>query len=66
MPGGLGFEYRRAVKAAVLDPKVFPVCRVKEVDLGLLRRVKYFIHFDGRRWSVLRVTSDRIEKYVFE
>jgi len=58
-------EYRRIRKVLELDPKAFPPCYVKEFERGVLRRQRFFVHYDGRRWDILKI-GDRVERYIIE
>jgi len=62
---GAGVKYERIRRILELDPKVFLPCNIKEFEIGTLRKQKFFVHYDGKRWDVLKISSDGIERYVF-
>jgi len=59
-------EYKRVRKILELDSKVFSPCVVKEFERGTLRKQSFFVHYDGKRWDVLKIDSSGIKRYVFE
>ena len=59
-------EYRRIRKILELDPKIFQPCIVKEFERGILRKHRFFVHYDGKRWDILKISSDKIERYILE
>jgi hypothetical protein len=59
-------EYKKLKTILVLDPKIFQPCQVKGFVEGILRRTHYFIHFDGKKWDILRVSSGSIKRFILE
>jgi len=59
-------EYKRIKEVLELNPKIFPPCHIKEAESGTLRKQRFFVHYDGKRWDVLKISSNRIERYILE
>jgi len=60
-----GVEYKKIRKILELDFRVFRPCEIKEIEKGFLRKQLFLIHFDGRKWDVLRIGDNEIERYIF-
>ena len=58
-------EYSKVRKTLELDPKIFVPCQVKQFSLGIIRQRNYFVHFDGKKWDVLIISGDKIERLIF-
>ncbi|RUM47308.1 MAG: hypothetical protein DSY37_02655 [Hyperthermus sp.] len=59
-------EYKKVKRILELNPKVFRPCEIKEFEKGVLRKQVYFIHFDGKRWDIIRISGSGIERYILK
>ncbi len=59
-------EYRKVRKVLELNPRAFRPCEVKEFEVGVIRKQVYFVHFDGKRWDIIRISGNGIERYILE
>jgi len=59
-------EYKKVRTVLEFDSKVFRPCEIKHFERGILYRQDYFIHYDGRRWDVLKFSKNEWERYIFE
>lgn len=51
-------KYENLKKTIVLDKREFSVCKIREKEVGLLRKRLLFIHYDGEVWDVLFTNLD--------
>ena len=58
--------YKKIKKVLELNPRVFRPCEVKEIEKGILRKQTYFVHFDGKKWDIVRVSNNIVERYILE
>jgi len=65
-PPEVRVEYKRVREILELDPKTFPPCYIKEFERDTLRKQRFFVHYDGKRWDVLKISGNRIERYIIE
>ncbi len=63
---GARIEYRKMRRILELDPRVFKPCEIKQLEKGMLRKQTYLVHFDGKKWDILIIGSNGIERYIFE
>jgi hypothetical protein len=59
------FEYKIMKKIHQLDPRVFPECMTKQVEIGFFRKRMLFIHRYPDQWSVLQVIPE-LKSYIFK
>ena len=63
---GTKIEYKRVKTILELDSKIFHPCEIKEFEKGVLRKQIYFVHFNGKKWDILRISNNKIERYILE
>lgn len=63
---GARIEYKKVKKILELDPRVFKPCEIKQFEKGLLHKQTYLVHFDGKKWDILIIGSNGIERYILE
>ncbi len=63
---GAKIEFKWLKEEISLDPKLFPESRIKEKEIGLLRKKIYYIHHkhDGS-WDVLQL-SPTLRRFYFK
>ena len=61
-------EYEKKHATLILDPRIFDLCKVKQVELGLLRKRIIFVHYDGKRWDILvyNTVTNTSNRYLME
>lgn len=59
-------EYKNVRKILELNPRVFRPCEIKDFEKGILRKQIYLVHFDGKKWDIMRINNSIIERYIFE
>ncbi|OYT51637.1 MAG: hypothetical protein B6U73_01525 [Desulfurococcales archaeon ex4484_204] len=63
---GFRIEYKKVKEVLELNPRVFRPCEIKDFEKGFLRKQIYFVHFNGRKWDILRISNNGIERYILE
>ena len=63
---GARIEYKKMKKILELGPRVFKLCEIKQLEKGMLCKQAYLVHFDGKKWDILIIGSNGIERYVLE
>ena len=63
---GARIEYKKVRKILELDPRVFKPCEIKQLEKGMLRKQTYLVHFNGKKWDILIIGNNGIERYILE
>ena len=59
-------EYKKIKKVLEYNPRIFRPCEIKEFEKGVFRRAMYLVHFDGKRWDILKIAGNNVERYLLE
>jgi len=59
-------EYKRVRKVLELDPKIFSPCNIREFERGTIHKQRFFVRYDGRIWDILKISDDKIERYILK
>jgi len=63
---GAKIEYKKVKKVLELNPRVFRPCEIKDFEKGVLRKQVYFVHYDGKKWDIVKISNNGIERYILE